>query len=145
MPFCGPPASCIRSISMTKRHAHQLMRLCYSSKTTFLTSLISAAQHDILQVARERDPDSKRFRFKPGNVKPLSGRWGSCCVGVNVRWLAVGFVLGMLIFATLSVLQVTCRRPPASTQIVHSADGSDPDVVHSSRSSCIASCKNDVS
>ena len=54
-----------------------------------------------LQAATERDPDSKRVRFKPNSVH---GR--SCCSGVNVRWLAAGFILGMLMFATLSVLQV---------------------------------------
>jgi hypothetical protein len=54
-----------------------------------------------VQAARERDPDSKRVRFKPNSVH---GR--SCCGGVNVRWLAAGFILGMLMFATLSVLQV---------------------------------------
>lgn len=56
-----------------------------------------------LQVARERDPDSKRVRFKPNSIHRRS-----CCNGVNVRWLASGFILGMLVFATLSVLQVTC-------------------------------------
>ena len=56
-----------------------------------------------LQAARDRDPDSKRFRFKPNSV-----RRGTCCGNIAIRWLALGFILGMLIFATLSVLQVTC-------------------------------------
>lgn len=62
------------------------------------------------QGSRERDPDSKRFRGGPlrGN-RTSSCR--PCCGGggMDVRWLAAGFVLGMLVFAGLSAMQVTAH------------------------------------
>lgn len=58
----------------------------------------------VAQAAKNRDPDSKRFRGGP--LRPGGGSRGGSCCNVNVRWLAAGFVFGMLVFATLSVLQV---------------------------------------
>lgn len=50
-----------------------------------------------------RDPDSKRKRH---SHRHGSHGWGRCCGAVDMRWLASGFVLGMLVFGGMSLFKV---------------------------------------
>ncbi len=64
-----------------------------------------------------RDPDSKRKRHSHHHG---SHCWGRCCGAVDMRWLASGFVLGMLVFGGMSLFKVCgCF---AVVHVVHSAD-----------------------